>query len=644
MTRTMTITLTVSLIRRLLIPILVFLAVQTADAQSILGKNLIVNGDAESGTAGTSVTDVVATIPGWTRTGKANVLPYGLTGYVLLSNPAPQDHGFNYFACNSGTSTLTQTIDVSSGASAISAGNITYTASAYLGMVSGINRPTAEVVVAFQNASGQTFSTATLGPDGLGTIGMSMQRQIGLVPSGTVHISVTLTLNTTSGGAPAADSLSLVLSASPASVLGTNLVVNGDAEAGPGAPYNTTTAYVPGWSTTNGASVAPYGGTGWIPATAAAPADRGVNAFCGPGSSYQDIDVSSAAALIDSGQVIYDLSAWLGGTVNATYSQSPTLTYTFFDWSGTQLAPTAQLGPRSHSGASLVEVVGSGTLPAGTRRVHLALTFGVVAYAADDISFILAGPGGPPVITPAGIVSAGAFGGFTAIAPGSWIEIYGTDLSATTRSWTGDDFQGGVAPTHLDAVSVSVGGKAAFLDYIGAGQVNVLVPSDTPVGPVAVTLTNGNGTSDPFWIQVNPTEPGLLAPPNFQAGGKQYVVALFSDGQTFAMPQGAVGGVTSRPAKPGETLTLYGVGFGPVTGGFTAGTIVTAQNSLTSTLQVLFNTTPAVITYDGLAPSYTGLYQFNVVVPTVAPNNALPLTFNLGGNKGSQTLYIAVGN
>ncbi|MGA1996749.1 MAG: hypothetical protein ABSH45_13310 [Bryobacteraceae bacterium] len=41
-------------------------------------------------------------------------------------------------------------------------------------------------------------------------------------------------------------------------------------------------------------------------------------------------------------------------------------------------------------------------------------------------------------------------------------------------------------------------------------------------------------------------------------------------------------------------------------------------------------------------PSFTGLYQFNVVVPNVAANGALPISFSLGGVKGTQTLFIAV--
>ncbi|MGH9664972.1 MAG: hypothetical protein ACRD9L_11160 [Bryobacteraceae bacterium] len=52
--------------------------------------------------------------------------------------------------------------------------------------------------------------------------------------------------------------------------------------------------------------------------------------------------------------------------------------------------------------------------------------------------------------------------------------------------------------------------------------------------------------------------------------------------------------------------------------------------------------TEAATSYAGLAPSAIGLYQFNVVVPSVPANDAVPLTFTLGGVSGTQTLYTAV--
>jgi uncharacterized protein (TIGR03437 family) len=44
----------------------------------------------------------------------------------------------------------------------------------------------------------------------------------------------------------------------------------------------------------------------------------------------------------------------------------------------------------------------------------------------------------------------------------------------------------------------------------------------------------------------------------------------------------------------------------------------------------------------GLAPDYVGLYQFNVVVPSIPASNAAPVMFTVNGTPGTQTLYMAV--
>lgn len=85
--------------------------------------------------------------------------------------------------------------------------------------------------------------------------------------------------------------------------------------------------------------------------------------------------------------------------------------------------------------------------------------------------------------------------------------------------------------------------------------------------------------------------------------------------------------------------------FGPVDSGVPeAGAIVTTQNSLTTPVQFSFSNATAKAQYYGLAPSFIGLYQFNVVVPAAGVNSALPFSFTLGGTTGTQTLYIAVQN
>jgi len=41
-----------------------------------------------------------------------------------------------------------------------------------------------------------------------------------------------------------------------------------------------------------------------------------------------------------------------------------------------------------------------------------------------------------PQPTISAVISAGDFGGFPAVAPGTWVEIYGSELASTTRPWT----------------------------------------------------------------------------------------------------------------------------------------------------------------------------------------------------------------
>ena len=186
-------------------------------------------------------------------------------------------------------------------------------------------------------------------------------------------------------------------------------------------------------------------------------------------------------------------------------------------------------------------------------------------------------------------------------------------------------------------------GKPAFVDFVSAGQVNVQVPSGIAAGPQPVLVTTAGGTSLAYTVTVKTTEPGLLAPPAFILKGTQNVVALFANTLTYVLPVNLAGVVTAR-ARAGDTITLYGIGFGTVTPDTPAGQIVQQTNALQSALQVFFAGIPASVSYAGFAPGYVGLYQFNVLVPTVAASDTVPLTFTLAGTAGPQNLVIAVQN
>jgi len=173
--------------------------------------------------------------------------------------------------------------------------------------------------------------------------------------------------------------------------------------------------------------------------------------------------------------------------------------------------------------------------------------------------------------------------------------------------------------------------------------VNALVPSNVATGQQAVVVKTAAGPSAGFNVTVNAVQPGLLAVPSFKIGGAQYVVAVTTDGLSYFLPPGSIPGLTTLRASAGQTIVLYGVGFGPVTPSASNGQPAPAQTALTTSLHVFIGGVEAKVSYAGLTPGSYGLYQFNVVVPQVPAGDQVPLTFTLGGTSGTQTLYVPIG-
>jgi len=84
---------------------------------------------------------------------------------------------------------------------------------------------------------------------------------------------------------------------------------------------------------------------------------------------------------------------------------------------------------------------------------------------------------------------------------------------------------------------------------------------------------------------------------------------------TTALPPSSGLAVPSRRAKARDTITLYGIGFGPLVPDVPTGNTATQANSLQASVAVWFDGHPGRVTYAGSAPGFVGLYQFNVVVP-----------------------------
>jgi uncharacterized protein (TIGR03437 family) len=259
-----------------------------------------------------------------------------------------------------------------------------------------------------------------------------------------------------------------------------------------------------------------------------------------------------------------------------------------------------------------------------------------------------------PVIT--SIDSASAYGGYSYFASGSWLEIKGTNLAdpadprltaaTSPGQWTSSDFSGVNAPTVLDGISVSINGKPAYVWYLSPTQLNVQAPEDSTTGNVAITVTNCKATSSPFMLTRQALAPGLLAPTNYSAGGTQFMVATFASDGAYVLntSAGAAFGLNSRPAKPGDLIIAYGIGFGDVTPSILPGVIVQQSNALVNPVAIFFGSTNATFSYSGLAGSFVGLYEFYITVPAGLADGDYRINVTQSGTTVPQTMYLTVHN
>jgi uncharacterized protein (TIGR03437 family) len=213
------------------------------------------------------------------------------------------------------------------------------------------------------------------------------------------------------------------------------------------------------------------------------------------------------------------------------------------------------------------------------------------------------------------------------------VSIFGTNLASGTA------FAGAIPlPPTLGGVSVTFNNLAAPLLFVSPQQINAQLPWAVPTsGPVTVVVSNGTAASAPQSVQVGSFSPGL-----FTIAG--YAVAVNPDG-SLAAPTGAIPGIASHPATPGDSLVLYGSGFGPVNPPATTGdNSLDTQRNATSTPIVTIAGVPATVTFAGLSPQFVGVYQINVTMPSSeSPANAAPILIDTGGVTGAIQTAIAVG-
>lgn len=249
-----------------------------------------------------------------------------------------------------------------------------------------------------------------------------------------------------------------------------------------------------------------------------------------------------------------------------------------------------------------------------------------------------------PSVAAGGVLNGASFAKGQAVAPGSLISIFGTNLASSNA--LADSIP---LSTSLGSVGVTFNGIPAplngvFHDPVNGDQLNAQLPWEIQSGTAQVVVTRGGVQSAPQTVNVGPS-PGIFS---VQFGIGQAIAYGNSDG-AIAAATGSIPGLTTHPAKIGDqtTLVILATGLGPVNPPVTTGNNANDGqiHQTVTTPTVLVGGVPAQIVFSGLTPQFVGVYQLNIVIaPGTPTGNAVPLQIQMNGITTTNQVTIAVTN
>lgn len=193
----------------------------------------------------------------------------------------------------------------------------------------------------------------------------------------------------------------------------------------------------------------------------------------------------------------------------------------------------------------------------------------------------------------------------SALAPNTIVTIYGRNLAFSTAS-----VRAGVnPPRELAGVHVNIDLASAELLYVSPTQINLRLSSRLERSQIQLQVVRDG------FLGPRLTVPLLRESPELYADADGFLLATFPDGSLVT---------TAHPARPGDTVVLYGTGFGATRstgdGLATLADRVVAPERFTFRLDE-FTVAPAALYYIGLTPGFAGLFQVNITLPAEAPAN-----------------------
>ncbi len=217
----------------------------------------------------------------------------------------------------------------------------------------------------------------------------------------------------------------------------------------------------------------------------------------------------------------------------------------------------------------------------------------------------------------------------TTIQSGSWVSIYGANLASANTTWDG------TFPTKLGGTTVTINNKLAYLWYVSSGQINLQAPDDTATGsvPVVVTTSSGSASSTVTLGQFGPSFSRLgdnihvagiiLRPDGSGAYGQG------SGSYDIIGPTGTSLGYATVAAKGGDSIELFGVGFGETDPPVLAGQALSSSAKAVSPIGIMIGGTTVTPSFAGMTEA--GLFQFNLTLPTGLGTGDVALVGLVGG-------------
>ncbi len=225
----------------------------------------------------------------------------------------------------------------------------------------------------------------------------------------------------------------------------------------------------------------------------------------------------------------------------------------------------------------------------------------------------------------------------TNVSANGLLTIFGAGFTApgVFKGITPADLVNNALPTQFANTCVQGGTSRWGLFFVSPTQINALAGTLPSSGTVPISVITNCGTANeittPVW-----NAPVAEATPEFlyfvtSGTGPHPVAAVDFNTGVDVGPAGLIPGGKFAPAKAGDVIVAYGVGWGPTSPSEPIGTIAPeTPTNVTGTYAVTVGTATAKGGYAGLAPGLAGVYQLNFTVPSglAAGNQSLVLHVN----------------